>query len=334
MRNTHILAALLALLTASSACSPRRCVRPEFLKPGDKVALVAPSYWTPDSNIAKACVALREFGLEPVVSPQVFSRWPEAEADTFSFFAGTDSERADALRSALEDPEIKAIICTRGGYGAIHTLQNLPDDIWRKHPKWLVGYSDVTALHLASVKSGVMSIHGNMAVNLANNGIEEEGNSRMLNLLMGEIPPFDIPPTADDIFGTAEGVLLGGNLITMMTLLGSGYDCIGDRDCILYVEEVEESMHAIDRLLAMPGLTGRLNRIKGVVFGEFTDCGDEFAYGSVEEMIVERMSGLGIPASFGFASGHGELNLPFIEGLPVRMEVGPEGTTISPRSRL
>lgn len=302
-------------------CASQRMVMPEFVKSGDKVAVVAPAYAMADSVLAAACDRIREAGLEPVVGKHVGCRFPSGEAS--SCYAGTPAERAADLKEALSDPEIKAIICTRGGYGSIQTLQEMDLRDFRSSPKWLVGYSDITALHLASVKAGVMSIHGNMC-----SSTEPEGNRAMLDLLMGKIPEYDIPSNIYNVKGKAEGKLVGGNMITFLTLTNTDYDCFAKGGCILFIEEVEESQHAIDRLFNMLILQNRLKNVKGIVFGEFTDCGTELGYGSVEEMLSHYTSKLGIPVCYGFPAGHGDLNLPLIEGATVSIDVRDDGATI------
>lgn len=320
---------IILILAIAAATSCGRAVRPQPLHKGDRVAIVAASYWMPDSTVSKACDRLREFGLEPVVADNVSWQMPVSDTVNRSYYAGTPAQRADGLLRALKDDSIKAIICSRGGYGAIQTLQELDIREFRRHPKWIVGYSDVTALHLACVKAGVMSIHGNMASSLAAGGLEEEGNREMLEVLMGKRPRYEIQASPYNVEGEASGVLVGGNMITMMTLLGSDYDCIADRDCILFIEEVEESMHAIDRLFNMLSLQGKMKHIKGIVFGEFTDCGTEFAYVSVEEMLSAYTSGLGIPVAFGFQAGHGDLNLPLVEGSPATLTVSGRNAVLA-----
>lgn len=324
MRNKLIL-----ILAVAAATSCGRAVRPQPLQKGDRVAIVATSYWMPDSTVSKACDCLREFGLEAVVMENVHLQTPVSDTVNRSYYAGTPAQRADGLLRALKDDSVKAVICARGGYGAIQMLQEFDLRELRKHPKWIVGYSDVTALHLACVKAGVMSIHGNMASSLAAGGLEEEGNREMLEVLMGKRPRYEIQASPYNVEGEASGVLVGGNMITMMTLLGSDYDCIADRDCILFIEEVEESMHAIDRLFNMLSLQGKMKHIKGIVFGEFTDCGTEFAYGSVEEMLSAYTSGLGIPVAFGFQAGHGDLNLPLVEGAPATLTVSGRNAVLA-----
>ncbi len=316
------------ILIAVSAASCGRSIRPETLQKGDKVALVATSYWMPDSTISKACECIREFGLEPVIAGNIGAQVPVSDTVNRSYFAGTPAQRAEDLLWALKDDSIKAIICTRGGYGAIQMLPKVDIRELRRHPKWIVGYSDVTAMHMACVKAGVMSIHGNMASSLAAGGAEEQGNEEMIKVLMGKQPRYDLEPSPYNIDGEASGILIGGNMITMMTMLGSDYDCI-DRDCILFMEEVGESMHAIDRLFSMLSLLGKMDHIKGLVFGDFTDCGNEFAYESVEAMLSASAAGLGIPVAFGLPAGHGELNLPLIEGAQTTLTVTSRGASLA-----
>lgn len=323
MKN-NILLTLLGLCILSSCTTKAQMVRPPFLKPGDKVAIVAPSYRLQDSLVVKACDSISFYGFEPVVGTHVSDRYP-AGPDTLSFYAGSTADRVADLKWALEDPSIKAIICARGGYGAIQDLLEMSLADFRRHPKWIVGYSDITALHMASVKAGVMSIHGNMCGNIARNGLDEIGNDAMLHLLSGKMPKYDVPANEFNSFGKAKGTLIGGNMITLISVLGSEYDCLDGRDCILFLEEVDESMHAIDRLFNMLKLQGKMDSIKGIVFCDFTECGDEFAWSSVEEMLHNYTAGLGIPVAYGFTAGHGKLNLPLVEGATVTLTVTPDG---------
>ena len=318
--------ALLALCCLCG-CAPEM-IQPPFLQPGDKVAVVAPSYKLADSLLNAACSALETYGLVPVAGPHATCAYPEGP-DSLSFYAGTPRERAADLLWALKDPDIKAIICARGGYGAIQTLQEMRLRDFRRHPKWIVGYSDITALHMACVKAGVMSIHGNMCGELGRRGLEEEGNAAMLSVLTGNLPEYSFEPSEYNSCGTARGTLVGGNFITMASLLGSDYDCLDGRDCILFIEEVEESMHAIDRLMNMLILQGKMSSVKGIIFGDFTDCGNEFAWSGVERMLYDYTRDLGIPVAFGFPSGHGSLNLPLVEGSPVTLTVTPTASSLS-----
>lgn len=311
-------------------CASQRMIKPEYLKTGDKVAVVAPAYDMPDSIVSQACIRIREAGLEPVIGTHVFSRFPSGEAP--SHYAGTTEERAADLMDAYMNPDIKAIICTRGGYGSVQTVQEIDLKTIRSNPKWLVGYSDITVPLVASTKAGVMGIHGNMCNKLAleisgadSLGLAAEGNKAMFDILMGNIPEYNIAPSPYNVEGRAEGMLVGGNMISFFTLMGSEYDCFAKGDCILFIEEVGESMHAIDRLFNMLVMQDRLKNVKGIIFGDFTDCPKDLAWESVEEMLDRYTRNLGIPVCYGFPAGHGDLNLPLIEGADVSLDVRSDG---------
>ena len=307
----------------------RRPVRPPFLHPGDTVAIVATSYEPSDSLVAASCSLLRSWGYEPVIAPNITANPLPQYGDSTRHYAGDAAQRAEALKWALENESVKALLCARGGYGAIHLLDLIPRKTYRAHPKWLVGYSDVTTLHCALNASGVMSVHAQMCGSLARKTGPDEGGLKLRDLLAGEMPGYKIPANTYNSFGSAEGVLAGGNLITMCALLGTEYDPTSGKDVILFIEEVDESMHAIDRLFNMLLIRGRLRNIRGIVFGDFSGGSRDLPYESVEQMLYQYASKLGIPVCCGFPAGHGAVNMPLVLGGRVKLDVGPEGSSIS-----
>ena len=296
------------------------CQRPDYLAKGDRVALISPSYFTPMENVEKTADVLRSWGLEPVVGPNV--------GHTFmGRYAGTLSERVSDLRWAFSDPTIKAIICNRGGYGTIQLIDQLSAQDFAPYPKWLVGFSDISTLHGMLTRSGVMSIHGTMSSFLAKGGTD--ASSQLLRqMLFGEVTTYELPAHAENIKGHATGTLVGGNLCTFAPNVGTWADATMGRDLILFVEEVEESMHNIDRQFNILRLNGVLGRCRGVILGEFTDCGSEFDYASVEAMLRTYIEPLGIPLLCGFPAGHGDVNWPLIMGAPVTIDVTDAGGTV------
>lgn len=150
----------------------------------------------------------------------------------------------------------------------------------------------------------------------------------MRDLLMGQVPCYRLPAHAQNIEGTASGVLVGGNLCTVAPNLGSQADATMGQDLILFVEEVGESMHNIDRQMRILQINGVLDRCKGVVLGEFSDCGSEFTYENVEAMIRQIVEPYGIPMLCGFPAGHGDVNLPLVMGAPVTIDVRSDGATL------
>ena len=296
------------------------CERPDYLKAGDKVALISPSYFTPMENVEKTADVLRGWGLVPVIGPNVGKK-------TDGQYAGTIEERVSDIRWALSDPSIKAIICNRGGYGTIQYIDRLTLAELKASPKWWVGFSDITTLHGLLARAGVMSIHGTMSSFLAKGGTDAT-STLMRDLLLGRVPRYEVPAHPQNITGSASGTLVGGNLCTFVPNLGSQADATKGKDIILFVEEVGEPMHNIDRQLRVLKMNGVLDRCKGIVLGEFTSCGSEFTYESVEAMLHELLKAYNIPVMCGFPGGHGDVNLPLVMGAKVTLDVRADGATL------
>ena len=297
------------------------CTRPQYLKAGDKIALISPSYFTPMENVEKTADVLRSWGFEPVIGPNV-GKVVDGR------YAGTIAERVSDLRWALNDPEIKAIICNRGGYGTIQLIDQLSLKELAANPKWLVGFSDISTLHGLLTRAGVMSIHGTMSSFLAKGG-EDMTSTLMRDLLLGRVHRYELPAHEQNITGRAHGVLVGGNICTFVPNLNTQADATAGRDLILFIEEVEESMHNIDRQFNILRMNGVLSRCKGIILGEFTECGSEFTYGSVEAMLRSYLKEYNIPLLCGFPGGHGDINLPLVMGAPVTIDVRNDGATIN-----
>jgi len=329
-----MLAAILTCGTVLTSCSEEdeditpapyqsvelNCQKPEYLKAGDKVALISPSYYTPMENVEKTADLLRSWELVPVIGPNVGKK-------TDGKYAGTVAERIDDIRWALADPSIKAIICNRGGYGTIQLIDQLTLSELKASPKWLVGFSDISTLHGLLTRAGVMSIHGTMSSFLAKGGTDAT-STLMRDMLMGQVPRYELPAHHQNIPGKASGVLVGGNLCTFTPNLGTQADATKGKDIILFVEEVEESMHNIDRQMRILQMNGVLDRCKGIILGEFTDCGTEFTYESVETMLNKMLKAYDIPVLCGFPGGHGDVNLPLVMGANVTIDVRSDGATL------
>ena len=328
----YALAAILACSILISSCSKAdpgdsadgaitlRCTRPDYLKPGDKVALISPSYFTPMENVEKTADVLRGWGLVPVIGPNV----GKVEAGRY---AGTLEERVSDIRWALGQADVKAILCNRGGYGTIQLIDRLTLSELAENPKWIVGFSDISTLHGLWTRAGVMSIHGTMSSFLAAGGTDAT-STLMRDMLMGKLPRYEVPAHPQNIEGTASGVLVGGNICTFAPNLGTQADATLGSGLILFIEEVEESMHNIDRQFNILAINGVLERCNGVILGEFTDCGTEFTYESVEAMLCDYLKDWNIPVLCGFPAGHGDVNLPLLMGAPVTLDVRRDGATL------
>ena len=272
------------------------CAKPDYLKAGDRVAMISPSYYTPMETIEKAADVVRSWGFEPVIGPNV-------DKVLDGKIGGTVEERVSDIRWALSDPSIKAILCNRGGYGTIQLIDQLPFDEVKAARKWIVGYSDISTIHGFWSRAGVMSILGT------------------------------VPAHQQNILGQASGVLVGGNLCTFAPNVGSRADATKAKDLILFVEEIGENMRNIDRQMRLLKMNGVFDRCKGVILGEFISCGTEFTDEngkviSIEAMLHELLAEYHIPVLCGFPTGHGDVNLPLVMGAPVTIDVRTDGASL------
>ena len=319
-----LILAAAALLSCAREISPEAvltCVQPPALQPGDKIALISPAYFTSKANVDTASAILRAWGFEPVLGPNVGKEY-------LGYYAGTDQERLADLKWALKDKSIKAILCNRGGYGTIHLTRMLPLQKFAAHPKWLIGFSDITTLHGMANRAGVMSIHGTMCSLMAKSHGLGMTNTLLRDLLSGTVPQYKVPAHPLSIPGHAQGTLVGGNLSTFSPVLGTEADATLAGGIILYIEEVEEDMSHIDRMINTLVLNGVFDRCQGVILGEFTDCEANLQIDSVEELICGYLRDRHIPVLGGFPAGHGDVNLPLILGAPVTLDVRPDGATL------
>ena len=205
----------------------KKIVQPPYLKEGDKIAIVSPAYWVPQDALQQAAETIRRWGLQPVIGPNTNNLNVNA-------FAGTADERAADLIWALEDDTIKAVFCSRGGYGSDHLLNRIPQECFRQHPKWLIGHGDITVLLYAIAGAGVMCIHGPMAFQIASS--QEPATSLTHNILFGILPQYKIPGNPYNRIGHAEGILVGGNLSSYCAIAGTKFHLPPKQDIILFIE--------------------------------------------------------------------------------------------------
>ena len=300
----------------------QRLVRPAALKTGDTIAIISPSS-TPDSmTVVKGCQALREWGYVPVVGPHALS--------SYHGFAGTVDERAEDLLWALRDSTIKAIMCSRGGDGAVQVLRRIPLEEFRNHPKWVMGFSDATALHSAEVSAGVMSIHCSMCDGISMRGERDSVNVILQRLLQGEFPNYQAPAHPLNQLGEAEGILVGGNLSVLSGLAGSEYDFLNraDEGLILFIEDTGEGMSKVDRMLHQIEIRGILSKLKGIIVGHFSKYkSPENGLADMYEMFHEYFQHYDIPVCYDFPVGHHSgYNYPMVEGGRVILRVGKDET--------
>ena len=322
MRIRVIIILLIALLPM--ALCGQDVIMPQALRPGDRVAIVSPSS-TPDSMVVvKACETLREWGYEPVVGEHTLSR--------YHGFAGTTEERTSDFLWALRDTTIRAILCSRGGDGAVQLLPRIPLDECRNNPKWFLGFSDATALHCAWVSAGVMSLHSTMCEGISSRPADDAAIIALRGVFGGKMPCYQVPHHALDQNGVAEGRLVGGNLSVLCGVAGSEYDCLNraDEGLILFIEDTGEGISKVDRMLHQLEVRGILARLKGIIVGHFSKYNaPENDFADMYDMLHHYLQHLSIPVCYDFPSGHHSgSNLPLVEGCRVRLTVDGHGTEL------
>lgn len=315
-----------ALLTTATLYveAQQRSVMPTPLKTGDTIAVISPSSVPDSATVAKGCATLRSWGYVPVVGAHALS--------SYHGFAGTADERATDLLWALRNPSIKAIICSRGGDGAVQVLQRIPLKEFRNHPKWIMGFSDVTALHSAEVSAGVMSVHCSMCDGIAMRGERDSVNMILRKLLQGVLPTYQAPAHPLNQQGEATGILVGGNFSVFCGLAGSEYDFLNraDEGLILFIEDTDESMTKVDRMLHQLEIRGVLSKLNGIIVGHFSKYkSPENGFADMYEMLHEYLQHYQIPVCYDFPVGHHSgKNYPMVEGCKVNLKVGQDGTLI------
>ena len=297
----------------------RKIVQPSYLKARDKVALISPAYWVPQEVIQQAAETIKSWGLQPLIGPHTNNLNVNA-------YAGTADERAADLTWALEDDSIKAIICSRGGYGSIHLLNRVALDTFRQHPKWLIGHGDITMLLYAVGATGIMSIHGPMAFQIAD--CQEPATTYLRSILFGTLPQYVLPGSRYNLNGHAEGILVGGNLSCYSVISGTKFQISPKQDIILFIEEVEESLHNIDRMFYTITLQNSFDRIKGIIIGTFSSIKYDLQYGSAEQMLIEHLRSYNIPICCGFPVGSNSC-IPLIVGAQCSLDISTEKAVLT-----
>lgn len=279
---------------------------PSFLRAGDNIHIVSPSGAIQPGFIDGATKLLSSWGLK--VTEGKYAR------TEYGRFAGTKDERVADLQQALDDPNVKAILCSRGGYGLAQIIDKIDFSSFAKSPKWLIGFSDITILHNAITALGIASMHGIMTKYLTELPEESDQITSFKNLLFGTPSNFSIKPEAENRPGRAVGKLIGGNLSVMMGMRSTPFD-LDFHNNILFIEDVGEKPYQIDRMMQSLRLSGVLKQISGLVVGQFSDYDeDPLMMQSVAEIILAAVSEYDYPVCFNFPAGHVDYNLSFVLG--------------------
>ena len=285
-------------------------IQPPYLKVGDTVAIVAPSglLKNRESEVQQAVDLLKSWGLHAIVGKYVFSK--------SNHFAGTDDQRCEDLQKAMDDPKISAIWCARGGYGTVRILDKLNYKKFKENPKWIIGYSDITALHNQIHNEGFESIHAIMCVSVTKDLSEiEQAIETFKSALFGEPVDYDLGYSPYNRVGEASGQLVGGNLTILHTMLGSK-ESIDTSGKILFIEEIGEYKYHIDRMLQSMKRAGYFDNCNGLVVGDMSKMRkNTTSWGtSVEQLILDALSEYDFPIAFNMPAGHEKDNRALVLG--------------------
>jgi muramoyltetrapeptide carboxypeptidase len=302
---------------SSSYMNRKDLVAPPFLKAGDTVAIVAPSgiLKSREEEVNQSKSLLESWGLKVLIGAHVFEQ--------NNHFAGTDSQRASDLQQALDDPSISAIWCARGGYGTVRILDLLDFTKFKKHPKWLIGYSDITALHNQLNNEGVQSIHALMCVSLTEDLNEIQASvDTFKTAVFGEELSYELEGSDYNREGRATGQLVGGNLTMLHTMLGSETSINTDGK-ILFIEEIGEYKYHIDRMLQSLKRAGYFDNCAGLIVGDMSKLRKNTTLwgSSIEQLILDALSDCEFPIAFNMPAGHEKDNRALILGTTIELEV-------------
>ncbi len=289
---------------------------PPYLKKGDTVMIVAPAGYVSDRNhyIERGDSLMRAWGLVPVHGKHLFDKHYQ--------FAGTDSVRLADLQAALDAPNVKAIWAARGGYGSIRIINKVDWTAFRRHPKWVIGFSDITVILNRLLFEGYASVHGIMPISLAHPRKERESALITLkNVLFGKKLRFSIPSDSLNKTGSGEGIIVGGNLSMLVSMLGSDMQLNTDGK-ILFLEDVHEKPYSYDRMLYALANAGYFDHLQALIVGDMsTKKGDEPFGETVKQMILKHTRGKNYPVVFGFPAGHVVKNYAVVIGKYAKVKV-------------
>ncbi|MBL0308826.1 MAG: LD-carboxypeptidase [Bacteroidetes bacterium] len=295
-------------------------LRPPALQKGDTVYILSTARKITLEEIQPAIAMFEKWGLKVIIGKTIGLE--------FRQFAGTDAERREDFQTALDNQQVKAIICARGGYGTVRMMDELNYDAFTLNPKWVVGFSDVTFLHVnISNNIGIQTLHSAMPFNFPK--VSEVSIESLRKELFGEKNEYTVATHALNRLGNAEGILIGGNLSILYGITGtkSGINTSGK---ILFLEDLDEYLYHIDRMMMNLKRSGKLNDLAGLIVGGFTDMKDnKVAFGiSAYEIIAENVAEFKYPVCYGFPAGHVEDNRALVMGRTYKLQVTKEDVKV------
>lgn len=286
-------------------------IQPPYLKKGDTIGIIACARKISREEMDPVIEILKGWGLKVELGKNLFNGDCQ--------FSGTDAERAEDLQTMLNDASIKAVISARGGYGTMRIIDKIDFTAFQKNPKWLVGYSDITVLHSHIHTLGIETLHATMPINFHK---DAEALETLRKALFGEKIKYEISSHPLNRIGIAEGELVGGNLSLLYALAGSVSD-IDTTGKILFIEDLDEYLYHIDRMMMNLKRSGKLSHLAGLVVGGMSDMKDNaIPFGkTAEEIILDAVKEYNYPVCFHFPAGHIDKNLALYLGRKAKLEV-------------
>lgn len=296
---------------------------PPYLKKGDTIGITCPASYLTAANADKCIETLQHWGFEVMVGKTLGSR-------SKNYFSASDEDRTNELQAMLDDKNIKAIIFGRGGYGMGRIIDKLNFTKFKKNPKWIIGFSDITLLHCHLFGNhNVSSIHGPMANGFNEGKTNAEAIEAMHKILIGKKSNYSCHSHTNNRKGVAKGKLIGGNLALLVNAVGTASD-FDTKNKILFIEDVGEYLYSIDRMFHQLKRSGKLKKLSGLILGGFTDLNDtERPFGkTVENIIKDLVEEYGYPVCFHFPISHGKENLPVKIGVDYELKVTAAKTSL------
>ena len=293
---------------------------PKKLEAGDKIGVISTARKITIEELSPAIKTIESWGLKVVFGINLFK-----EEDQFS---GTVEQRTADLQGMIDDNSIKAILCARGGYGTVQIIDSIDFNNLKKNSKWIVGYSDVTVLHSHLNNLGIASLHATMPINFKSN--TKESLSSLKKYLFGNLNSIECKAHPFNKFGKIAGDIVGGNLSILYSLLGSQSD-IDTTSKILFIEDLDEYLYHIDRMMMNLKRNGMLGKLKGLIVGGMSDMNDNsIPFGkTAEQIILEYTKNYDFPICFGFPAGHLSDNRCVRLGINSVLEISKNGVSLS-----
>jgi muramoyltetrapeptide carboxypeptidase len=295
---------------------------PPYLKKGDTIGIVCPAGYMPAAKAQTCIETLQQWGFNVKVGKTL--------GNQFNYFSGTDEDRLNDLQQMLDDKNVHAILCGRGGYGVNRIIDQLDFTKFKRHPKWIIGYSDITILHAHLYnKLKIASLHSPMAAAFNDGGADNEFIQSLKKAIDGKKINYSSATHELNRKGTVEGELVGGNLSLICHLIGSASD-IDTKNKILFLEDVGEYIYHIDRLFMQLKRAGKLDKLAGLIIGSFSEMKDTtIPFGqTVHELIHDKVAAYNYPICFDFPVGHSDKNYALKVGIKHVLKVGKSNVSL------